>query len=159
MDAGHEARPPSTRRLLGPLHMLRVRDLTVLAPGRQGSPGWPGTQTRLLAQNVQVTGWRLCQGLQTRVHILHAEALLRFSLPAASHDGVDIRGAGARPLQLPALRDALDCLRQGRDGEESKLRVSGQEGHGISQIVPDRLNCMVPFKLPGSFLPRPEKWG
>lgn len=115
MDAGHEARPPSTPRLLGPLHMLRVRDLNVVAPGHRGSPGWPGTKTWLLAQNVQVTGWRLCQGLQTRVHILHAEALLRFSLPAASHDGVDIRRAGARPLQLPALRDTLDRLRHGRD--------------------------------------------
>lgn len=71
------------------------------------------------------------------MHILHAEALLRFTLPAAAHDGVDIGRAGARPLQLPALRDALDRLCHGRDREESKLRVSGQEGYRLSQKGPD----------------------
>lgn len=61
------------------------------------------------------------------MYILHAVALLGFSLPAAAHDGVDIRRAGARPLQLTALCDALDCLCHRRNRDGSKLRLSGMK--------------------------------
>lgn len=63
-----------------------------------------------LAQDVQVDGGRPGQGLQPCVHILDAVALLRLPLPAAPHDGIDLRWAGTRPLQLPSLCDALNCL-------------------------------------------------
>ena len=61
-------------------------------------------------QTIQVNRRRLGQGLQPGMHILDAVALLGLPLPAAPHNGVDLRWAGTRPLQLTSLRDALDRL-------------------------------------------------
>lgn len=70
----------------------------------------PQTLASPLAQDVQVDGRRLDQGLQPGVHIFDAVALLGLPLPAALHDGIDLRWAGPWPLQLPSLSDALNRL-------------------------------------------------
>lgn len=75
------------------------------------------------------------------MYILHAVSLLRFTLPAATHDGVDIRRAGARPLQLPTLRDALNRLYHRRNREEGELRDQGVEVTDGSCLA----DCTVPY--------------
>lgn len=82
------------------------------------------------------------------VYILHAVSLLRFTLPAAAHDGVDIRRAGVWPLQLSTLSDALNCLCHGRNRQEGELRDQGVEVTDGSCLaactVPYPANCEVP---------------
>lgn len=63
-----------------------------------------------LAENVQVDGGCLGQGLEPAMDVLHALPLLRLPLPTALHDIVDLRRAGSGPFQLPALGDALNGL-------------------------------------------------
>lgn len=85
---------------------------------------------RGLAKDIQVDGGRLGQGTQACVHVLDAAALLGLPLPAAPHDGVDLRGAGAGPLQLASLRDALDRLRP-PEGERTGHSGPGPEGRPV----------------------------
>lgn len=64
------------------------------------------------AQDVQVDRGCLDEGLEAAVDLLDGLALLGLPVPAALHDGINLGGAGAGPLQLPALSDALDGLRE-----------------------------------------------
>lgn len=75
------------------------------------------------------------------MYILHAVSLLRFTLPAAAHDGIDIRRAGTRPLQLPTLRDALNRLRHRRNREEGMEVTDGSCLAGCT--VPYPANCEI----------------
>lgn len=70
----------------------------------------PSPRASPLAQDVQVDGRCLDQGLQPSMHVFDAVSLLGLPLPAAPHNGVDLGWAGTRPLQLTSLCDALDRL-------------------------------------------------
>lgn len=71
---------------------------------------YPSLGRSVSLQDVQVD-WRvLDQGHEPVVDFLDDETLLRFSLPAPLHELVDLFRTRPRPLQLPALRDALDRL-------------------------------------------------
>lgn len=76
-------------------------------------------------QDVQVDRRVLDQGHEPVVDFLDDETLLRFSLPAPLHELVDLFGTRPRPLQLPALRDALDRLHK-ESNLQSNARVSAQ---------------------------------
>lgn len=65
---------------------------------------------QLLLQDVQVDGWVFDEGHEAAVDVLDDQPLLWFSLPAALHQEVHFFRAGAGPLQLSALRDALNGL-------------------------------------------------
>ena len=99
-----------------------------------GRPGIPAARPLggPLAQDVQVDRRRLGQGLQPGVHLLDAVALLWLPLPAAPHDGVDLRWAGPGPLKLAPLRDALDRLGTPRRGREKRARGAGAPPPGGS---------------------------
>lgn len=73
----------------------------------------------LSLQDVQVDRWVLDQSHEPVVDFLDDEALLWFSLPAALHELMDLFRTRPRPLQLSALRDALDRLKT-----EKNLQVS-----------------------------------
>lgn len=81
-----------------------------------------------LAQDFQVHRRRLGQGLQPSVHILDAVALLGLSLPAAPHNGIDLRRAGTWPLQLTSLSDALDRLRPPEGERRGHTGLGAGEG-------------------------------
>lgn len=66
--------------------------------------------TSRLAQDVQVNGRVLDQLQQAAVDVLDDHPLLGLPLPAALHQLVHLLGAGAGPLQFPALRDAFNGL-------------------------------------------------
>jgi hypothetical protein len=87
-----------------------------------------------LTQDIQVYRRRLGQGLQPVMHILDAVALLGLSLPAAPHNGVDLWWAGARPLQLTSLRDALDCL--GPPERQGKEHTRRRQESKVSPMLP-----------------------
>lgn len=74
-------------------------------------PNLPPSHRRSVSlQDVQVDRRVLDQGHEPVVDFLDDETLLWFSLPAALHELVDLFRTRPRPLQLPALRDALDRL-------------------------------------------------
>lgn len=81
--------------------------------------GHPGL---LLAQDVQVDRRGFSHGEQDLLHVLNVQSLLRFPLPAAQHDVIHLLGTNARPLQNPALGDALNNLRR-------------REGSGVRQTI------------------------
>lgn len=56
--------------------------------------------------------------------VLDDHPLLGLSLPAALHQQVHLLGAGARPLQLPTLRDAFNGLLRKKKKEEKALESS-----------------------------------
>lgn len=93
-------------------------------------------QASPLAQDVQVDGWRLGQGLQSGMYIFDAVALLGVPLPAALHNGVDLRRAGTRPLQLTSLRDALDHLGRQRHGGEGTEECGQDSEAGPGATLP-----------------------
>lgn len=64
------------------------------------------------AQDVQVDRGCLDEGLEAAVDLLDGLALLGLPVPAALHDGVDLGGTRAGPLQLPPLSDAFDGLQE-----------------------------------------------
>lgn len=128
---GAEGTPPP-QTLLHPARMLRASRR--LRWGRRGQP---------LAQDVQVDRGRLGQGLQPGLHVLDGMPLLGLPLPAAPHDGVDLRGAGARPLQLTPLRDALDRLGAPEEGEEGTLGW-GRTGRPARRCPPPQTQGHVP---------------
>ena len=68
---------------------------------------WP-----LLAKDVQVDWCGLAQSMKDLVDLLDVEPLLRFSLPAAQHDVVNLLGADSRPFQNSALGNALNDLKE-----------------------------------------------
>lgn len=70
----------------------------------------PSLRRSVSLQDVQVDRRVLDQGYEAVVDFLDDETLLRFSLPAPLHELVDLFRTRPRPLQLPALRDALDRL-------------------------------------------------
>lgn len=116
-----------------------------------GAKGWilAGQSGRLpSAEDVQVDGRGLGQGLQLAVDVLHRLPLLRFPLPAALHDVVDLGGAGAGPLQLPTLGDALNGLwgggtkKQETIDEGSGGRIPVEHPLGITAPETNRFPCM-----------------
>lgn len=66
---------------------------------------------RRLSEDVEVDGRVLDEGEEARLDVFDERPLLRFSLPAAAHQQVNLFGARAGTLQFAALRDALDGLR------------------------------------------------
>lgn len=68
-----------------------------------------------LAQDVQVDGCGFSHGKKDLLNVLNVQPLLRFPLPAAQHDVVDLLGTDPWPLQDTALGDALDHLHRERE--------------------------------------------
>lgn len=75
-----------------------------------------------LAQDVQVDGRVLDQGQQAAVDVLDDHPLLGLALPAALHQQVHLLRTGARPLQLPALSDALDGLKPSMKADQQDIQ-------------------------------------
>lgn len=99
--------------------------------GKEGRKEGAGTFNKwpLLAKDVQVDWCGLAQSMKDLVDLLDVEPLLRFSLPAAQHDVVNLLGADSWPFQNSALGNALNDLkeRKKRDVEhqsDSSWRVS-----------------------------------
>lgn len=80
--------------------------------GKEGRKEGAGTSDKwpLLAKDVQVDWCGLAQSMKDLVDLLDVEPLLRFSLPAAQHDVVNLLGADSRPFQNPTLGNALNDL-------------------------------------------------
>lgn len=82
--------------------------------GREGRKEGAGTFDKwpLLAKDVQVDWCGLAQSMKDLVDLLDIEPLLRFSLPAAQHDVVNLLGADSRSFQNSALGNALNDLKE-----------------------------------------------
>lgn len=66
----------------------------------------------LLAQDVQVDRRGFSHGEQDLLNVLNVQSLLRFPLPAAQHDVVNLLRTNPWPLQDPTLGYALDDLQR-----------------------------------------------
>lgn len=113
--------------------------------GRPQCLGGTAPRAGPLAQDIQVDRRCLGQGLQPGVHILDAVALLGLPLPAAPHNGVDLRWAGPGPLQLSALRDALNRL--GPPEGERRGHIALEQGGEAGSSTPAslRLSRQAPW--------------
>lgn len=82
--------------------------------GKEGRKKGAGTFDKwpLLAKDVQVDWCGLAQSVKDLVDLLDVEPLLRFSLPAAQHDVVNLLGADSRSFQNSALGNALNDLKE-----------------------------------------------
>lgn len=82
--------------------------------GKEGRKEGAGTFDKrpLLAKDVQVDWCGLAQSMKDLVDLLDVEPLLRFSLPAAQHDVINLLGADSRPFQNSALGNALNDLKE-----------------------------------------------
>lgn len=97
--------------------------------GKEGQKEGAGTLDKLplLAKDVQVDWCGLAQSMKDLVDLLDVEPLLRFSLPAAQHDVVNLLGADSRPFQNSALGNALNDLKE-RKTERKKGDIKHQSG-------------------------------
>ena len=90
-----------------------------------------------LAQDVQVDGRGFSHGEEDLLNVLNVQPLLRFPLPAAQHDVVDLLGADPWPLQDTTLGDALDHLQ--REGNAvSRLSSSTRANPGLALLKRSR---------------------
>lgn len=82
--------------------------------GKEGREEGAGTSNKwpLLAKDVQVDWCGLAQSVKDLVDLLDVEPLLRFPLPAAQHDVVNLLGANSGPFQNSALGNALNDLKE-----------------------------------------------
>lgn len=85
--------------------------------GKEGRKEGSGTFDKwpLLAKDVQVDWCGLAQSMEDLVDLLDVEPLLRFSLPAAQHDVVNLLGADSRSFQNSALGNALNDLKEKKE--------------------------------------------
>lgn len=93
--------------------------------GERGG-GWGGRECGegerlLLAQDIQVDWGGFSHGEQDLLDVLNVQSLLRFPLPAAQHDVVNLLGTDPWSLQYPTLGYALDNLRR-RERDSSGVR-------------------------------------
>lgn len=72
-------------------------------------------QELLLAQDIQVDWRGFSHGKKDFLNVLNVQPLLRFPLPAAQHDVIDLLRTNPWPLQNPTLGYALNNL-QSRKG-------------------------------------------
>lgn len=69
-----------------------------------------------LAQDVQVDRRGFSHGEKDLLNVLNVQSLLRFPLPAAQHDVIDLLRTDPWPLQDTTLGDALDNLQRESNG-------------------------------------------
>lgn len=69
-----------------------------------------------LAQDVQVDRRGFSHGKKDLLNVLNVQSLLRFPLPAAQHDVIDLLRTDPWPLQDTTLGDALDNLQREGNG-------------------------------------------
>lgn len=70
----------------------------------------------MLAQDVQVHRRGFPHGEQDLLNVLNVQSLLRFPLPAAQHDVVNLLGTNPWPIQHPTLGYALNNLQRRQGG-------------------------------------------
>lgn len=98
-----------------------------------------------LAQDVQVDGRGFSHGEKDLLNVLNVQPLLRFPLPAAQHDVVDLLGTDPWPLQDTTLGDALDHLQREGNRVTAQLINQDESRFGLSETLNRKHNLRFFF--------------
>lgn len=98
-----------------------------------------------LAQDVQVDGRGFSHGEKDLLNVLNVQPLLRFPLPAAQHDVVDLLGTDPWPLQDTTLGDALDHLQREGNRVTAQLINQDESRFGLSETLNRKQNLRFVF--------------
>lgn len=104
-----------------------------------------------LAQDVQVDGCGFSHGEKDLLNVLNVQPLLRFPLPAAQHDVVDLLGTDPWPLQDTTLGDALDHLQREGNRVTAQLINQDESRFGLSETLNRKQNLRFVFFLSGNW--------